>query len=324
MKKSEKITTVLVTGNGGFIGSHLTQALLKKGYKVVGVDNFNDYYSLKFKEENIKEFLKNKRFKQYRIDILNTGKLEKVFKDNKIDLIVHLAARAGVRPSLENPQLYEKVNVQGTKNLLEMSGKFKINRFVFGSSSSVYGVQKKIPFSEDDILQKPISPYAETKLKGEKLCQEYAEKYGIKMTILRFFTVYGPKGRPDMAPYLFTKALMENKTITKFGDGNSSRDYTYVEDIVAGIIQAIKKPFKFEVFNLGNNRPVNLNNFIKLVEKLTDKKMKIKVKPRHAADVLRTYADINKAKRLLNWQSETDLETGMKKFIEWLTFKDRL
>jgi len=317
MEKSEKINTILVTGNAGFIGSHLNKALLDKSYRVIGVDNFNDYYNPKFKEENVKELANNENFKQYRVDIVNIEKLEKVFQDSEIDLIVHLAARAGVRPSLENPQLYERVNVQGTKNLLQMTEKFKINRFIFGSSSSVYGIQKKIPFSENDVLQKPVSPYAETKLKGEKLCQKYAEKYGINMTILRFFTVYGPKGRPDMAPYLFTKALMKDKTIIKFGDGSSSRDYTYVDDIVAGIIQAIEKPFKFEIFNLGNNNPVSLNDFIALVEKLTDKKAKIEIKDRHPADVPKTYADISKAKKLLNWQPETDLETGMKKFVEW-------
>jgi len=323
MIKSEKVTTVLVTGNAGFIGSHLAQALLEKDYKVIGIDNFNDYYSPKIKEENISGFKDNRNFKQYKINILDVKKLEKVFQDSKIDLIVHLAARAGVRPSLENPELYEKVNVQGTKNLLEITKKFNIKRFIFGSSSSVYGVQEKIPFSEDDILQKPVSPYAETKLKGEKLCKEYAKKYGIKMTILRFFTVYGPKGRPDMAPYLFTEKILKEDRIIKFGDGSSSRDYTYVDDIVAGIIRAIEKPFKFEIFNLGNSKPVSLNDFIALVEKLTDKKAKIEIKDRHPADVPKTYADIDKAKKLLNWQPEIDLETGMKRFVEWLTFKDR-
>jgi len=308
---------ILVTGNAGFIGSHLSKALLDKDYRVIGVDNFNNYYSPKVKEKNIKDFLNNKNFKQYKLDILEAEKLEKVFQDNKIDLIIHLAARAGVRPSLKNPELYGKVNVQGTKNLLEIVKKFKIKRFIFASSSSVYADQKKIPFLEDDVLQKPVSPYAETKQKGEKLCQEYAKKYEIKMTILRFFTVYGPKGRPDMAPYLFTKALMEDKTITKFGDGSSSRDYTYIDDIIKGIVKAVEKPFDLEIINLGNNKPVKLNDFIELVEKLTDKKMKIKVRSRQIADVLRTFADISKAKKLLNWQPKTDLETGMKKFIEW-------
>jgi len=309
--------TVLVTGQAGFIGSHLTEKLLKKGYQVVGVDNFNDYYSPKQKQANIQPLKKDKNFKEYRLDILETEKLKKVFKENKIGLIVHLAARAGVRPSILNPELYKKVNIQGTKNLLEMAKEFKIKRFVFGSSSSVYGEQKKIPFSESDRLGKPLSPYAASKQEAEKLCQEYAGKYRMQMTILRFFTVYGPRGRPDMAPYLFTEKILKGKPIIRFGDGSSSRDYTYVADIVEGIIKAVERPFKFEIINLGNNQPVKLNDFIALIEKLIGKKAKIKKQPRHPADVERTYADINKAKKLLNWQPKTDLETGMRKFIEW-------
>jgi UDP-glucuronate 4-epimerase len=309
--------TVLVTGQAGFIGSHLTEKLLKKGYRVVGVDNFNDYYSPKQKQANIKLLGKDKNFKEYRLDILETEKLKKVFEENKIELIAHLAARAGVRPSILNPELYKKVNIQGTKNLLEMAKEFKIKRFILASSSSVYGDQKKVPFSESDRLGKPLSPYAASKQEAEKLCREYAGKYRMQMTILRFFTVYGPRGRPDMAPYLFTEKILKGKPIIRFGDGSSSRDYTYVGDIVEGIIKAVERPFEFEIINLGNNQPVKLNEFIALIEKLIGKKARIKKQPRHPADVKRTYADINKAKKLLGWQPKTDLETGMRKFIEW-------
>jgi len=310
--------TVLVTGHAGFIGSHLVERLLRQGYKVVGVDNYNDYYDPKRKAANVRALKKNKRFKEYRVGITDEKKLEKIFKDNRIDLIIHLAARAGVRPSIENPELYQRVNVQGTKNLLEMAKKFKIKNFIFGSSSSVYGEQKKIPFSESDPADKQVSPYAKTKKQAEELCQQYAMKYGIKMTILRFFTVYGPRGRPDMAPYLFTDKILKGKPIIKFGTGTSSRDYTYIADIVEGITQASKKPFRFEVINLGGNQPVVLNEFINLIERLIGKKAKIKSQPRHPADVRRTYADISKAKKLLDWQPETDLETGMKELIKWM------
>ncbi|MFC1626926.1 SDR family NAD(P)-dependent oxidoreductase [Patescibacteria group bacterium] len=315
MKLSKK--TVLVTGCAGFIGSHLVKRLLNDGVKVVGIDNFNDYYSPKRKEKNIEEFKKNKNFCLYRQDITDIQGLEKIFQDSQIDVVVHLAARAGVRPSIKNPKLYEKVNVKGTKNILEMMKKFKINQLVMASSSSVYGEQEKIPFSETDVVDQQVSPYAKTKKQAEKLCLEYAKKYGIKTTVLRFFTVYGPKGRPDMAPYIFTERIFSNKTITRFGKGDTSRDYTYIDDIIEGVVRAIEKPFKFEIINLGNNKPIKLNQFIKLIEKLTDKQTKIIEQPRHPADVKRTYADIRKAKKLLGWEPKTDLETGMKNFIDW-------
>ncbi len=312
---------VLVTGHAGFIGSHLSKRLLSLGYKVVGVDNYNDYYNPKTKLKNIAEFKNRDGFKEYKLDITDKEKLEKVFKkifeEEKIQVVVHLAARAGVRPSIEKPKLYQRVNVEGTKNLLELAVKSKVKQFVYASSSSVYGNQEKIPFLETDKLDKPVSPYAETKLKAEKLCQEYAQKSGMLMTVLRFFTVYGPKGRPDMAPFLFTKKILENKSITRFGDGSTSRDYTYIDDIVEGIVQAIEKPFKFEVINLGNNQPVKLSQFIESIEDLTNKKAKIIEKPRHPADVPKTFADISKAKTLLNWEPKIDLKTGMKKFIDW-------
>jgi len=309
-----------VTGNAGFIGSNLTERLLKLGYKVVGIDNFNDYYSPKRKEKNIEEFKNNPNFTQERADILDKEKLELILSQTKPEIIIHLAARAGVRLSLLNPELYWQVNVQGTKNLLARARKHKIKQFIFASSSSVYGNQTKIPFSETDKLVKPLSPYAETKLEAEALCQQY----NFPVTVLRFFTVYGPKGRPDMAPYLFTKQILEDQTIVRFGDGSTSRDYTYVDDIVEGIIKAINQPLAFEIINLGNNQPVKLNDFIKTIEKITKRKAKIMEKPIHPADVRQTYADITKAKKLLNWQPKTDLETGMRRFIEWYKLNQKV
>lgn len=304
---------ILVTGNAGFIGSNLTEKLLKLGHRVVGVDNFNDYYDPRTKEKNIAVFKEQVDFVQYRLDILELEKLEKVVKGFKPEVIIHLAARAGVRPSLLYPKLYHQVNVEGTKNLLELSKKYSVKQFILASSSSVYGNQEKTPFSETDKLDKPVSPYAETKLEAEKLC----ENYDLPITILRFFTVYGPKGRPDMAPYLFTQQILNQLPIIKYGDGSSSRDYTYIDDIVEGIIKAIANPLKFEIINLGNNQPVSLNEFIKIVEELSGKKAIIKLEPRHPADVARTFADISKAKKLLDWEPKTDLRIGMEKFIAW-------
>jgi UDP-glucuronate 4-epimerase len=312
-----KFKKVLVTGHAGFIGSHLTKRLLNEGCQVIGVDNYNNYYNPEWKKENVKEFLTNKNFNEQKLDIVDYQKLKIIFEENEFDLVVHLAARAGIRPSLINPLLYEEVNVKGTLNLLELARKHQVKQFIFGSSSSVYGNQEKVPFAEDDPANQPVSPYAATKKSGEMLCYTYSYLHDIKMTVLRFFTVYGPKGRPDMAPYLFTEKILTGKTITRFGDGSTSRDYTYIDDAVAGIMTAIDKPFKFEIFNLGNNRPVSLNDFIALIEKITGKKAKIMEQPRHPADVKQTYAEIQKAKKLLNWQPTTPLEEGLKKFVEW-------
>ena len=309
--------TILVTGHAGFIGSHLVSLLLAKKYKVIGVDNYNDYYKVSQKQENTKDLKKDKNFSEYKLDILDFKALERVFEENQIDMIVHLAARAGVRPSIINPLLYEEVNVKGTLHILEMARKFKIGNMVFGASSSVYGNQEKVPFLETDPVNKPVSPYAATKKAGEMLCYTYSYLHDIKITCLRFFTVYGPSGRPDMAPYIFTSRILNDETITRFGDGSSERDYTYIDDIVRGILAALENPFRFEIINLGNSNPVKLNKFISLVEKLTGKKAKIMENPRNSADVKKTYADISKAKRLLDWEPKVGLEVGMKQFVEW-------
>lgn len=305
--------TILVTGHAGFIGFHLTKKLLNLGFQVIGVDNYNDFYSPKIKAANVDAFRDNKNFKEYKLDILDLPQLERCFSAARPEIIIHLAARAGVRPSLKNPQLYHQVNVTGTKNLLELAKQYQVKQFIFASSSSVYGNQKKVPFSETDKLEPPVSPYAETKLAGENLCRQS----GLPLTILRFFTVYGPAGRPDMAPYLFTQAILNGQPLIRYGDGSTQRDYTYIDDIVEGIAAAIGKTWQLEIINLGNNRPVKLNDLIKTIEEITGKIAKIIAKPRHPADVPLTYADISKAKKLLGWQPTTDIKTGLSKFIDW-------
>lgn len=307
--------TILITGHAGFIGSHLTNHLLSLGFTVAGIDNYNDYYSPKIKQANVDRFRHHPNFQEFRLDILDQPKLKQCLAAVKPEIIIHLAARAGVRPSLKNPRLYRKVNISGTKILLGLAKQQQINQFIFASSSSVYGNQTKVPFSENDQLGPPVSPYAETKLTGEKLCQES----GLACTVLRFFTVYGPAGRPDMAPSLFTQAILAGRPIIRYGDGSTKRDYTYIEDIVGGIMAAINKPFAFEIINLGNNQPISLNDFIATIEGLTGKKAKIMEKPRHPADVPQTYADIAKAQKLLGWRPKIDLKTGLNFFIRSIT-----
>ena len=291
---------ILVTGGAGFIGSHVCDALLKKGKQVICLDNFNDYYSPLRKRKYIEHNLSNKSFFLEKSDITEFEKLKNVFEKHKIKIVIHLAARAGVRASLKNPFLYEKVNVKGTLNLLELSRQFKIKNFVFGSSSSVYGLNKKTPFSESDSTNTPISPYAATNI-----------------TCLRFFTVYGPRGRPDMVPYLFTKLINEDKPIIKYGDGNSKRDYTFVNDVVQGILAAAEKNYSFEIFNIGNSKTIELNKFISTIEKLLGKKSKIIQKEMPKEDVPITYANISKAKKDLGYDPKTDIKQGMEDFIEW-------
>ena len=309
--------TTLVTGGAGFIGSHVCDALLSIGGRVICVDDFNDYYNPKIKEKNIFEASKNHNLILYRIDITDKEKLKDVFEKNKIDKIVHLAARAGVRASFENPTIYEKVNVEGTRNLLNLAYKFKIKNFIFGSSSSVYGTNEKVPFSEDDPTQNIISHYAKTKKRAEELCKEYNNMYGMHITCLRFFTVYGPRGRPDMAPYKFTKLILEDKPIQVYGDGKSKRDYTYVRDIVDGILSALKKDFDFEVINLGNSNAVELKYFISLIEREVMKKAKINYLPTQKGDVPVTYADISKAIKLLDYDPKVKIGEGIRLFVEW-------
>ena len=308
---------ILVTGGAGFIGSHVCEALVNRGDNVVCVDDFNDYYEPKVKENNIKELIKNSNFKLYRADIRYFNSLNGIFEKETFDRVVHLAARAGVRPSIKNPLLYEEVNVKGTINLLELSRKYKIKNFVFGSSSSVYGINKKVPFSESDEVNDIISPYAATKRAAELMCNVYHRLYGLKITCLRFFTVYGPRGRPDMAPHKFTKLVDEGKEVEVYGTTASKRDYTYIADIVDGIIVAVDKDLPFEIINLGNSKTVELKHLISVIENLVGKKAKIKQLPEQPGDVPLTYADISKARKLLGYAPKASIENGMGLFVEW-------
>jgi len=309
---------ILVTGCAGFIGSSLVDRLLNDGYIVVGIDNFNDYYDPKIKEENLYEVYKNSQFKIYREDILNFSTLQEIFKMEKPQKVVHLAARTGVRPSIDNPLLYSEVNVLGTVNLLKLAVDYKIEQFIFGSSSSVYGNSERFPFAEDDPCNTIISPYGTSKRAAELWVESFWRTYGLKSAVLRFFTVYGPRGRPDMAPALFTKAILEGRSIDQFGDGSSSRDYTYIDDIIDGIVKALNRNLDFEIINLGNNHPVILSDFIKTVENITGKKIRIKHSSKQTGDVEKTWANIVKAKKLLGWTPKTRLSDGLSKYYKWL------
>jgi len=308
---------VLITGGAGFIGSHTTAALLNRGDQVICLDNFNDYYSPARKRKNVAEFLDNIAFRLHEGDIRDEERLEEVFAKEKPGKVIHIAAMAGVRPSIERPLLYEEVNVKGTLNMLEAARRHRVANFLFASSSSVYGGQEKVPFSEDDPIAHPISPYAATKAAGELLCHTYHHLYGLNVTCLRFFTVYGPKGRPDMAPYLFTQWVFEEAELKMFGDGTTSRDYTYIDDIVSGVVAALDADLSYEIINLGNSQTVVLRDFIALVEKLVGKKAHIVQEDMQPGDVPRTWADISKARRLLDYDPQTPFEEGMKHFVAW-------
>ena len=308
---------VLITGGAGFIGFHVAQALLKRGDKVVIVDNFNDYYDPKLKYDRINQIKKEKNLKVYKTDISNYKKFERIFKKHKFDRVCHLAAQVGVRYSLKNPFLYQKCNDLGTLNILELIKKYNIKNFVYASSSSVYGDNKKIPFSEKDDVDYPVSFYAATKKSNELYAHIYHKLYGINCTGLRFFTVYGPWGRPDMAMSKFVKNILAGKPIDVYNYGKMKRDFTYISDVVKAIIISIDNPFPYEIINLGNNKPIELNKFIRTIEKTLGKKAKKKMKPMQLGDVPITYADIKKAKRLLNYNPRIDIEEGINNFVEW-------
>ncbi len=309
---------VLVTGAAGFIGSSLVDRLLTNGFDVIGVDNFNNYYDPSIKEKNIKSALNHKNFKLHKKDTLDFETLKTIFEKERFEKVVHLAARAGVRPSIKDPLLYAQVNILGTVNLLKLSVNFGISQFIYGSSSSVYGNSKRLPFSEDDPCEDIISPYGASKRAAEFWVESFYHTYGLKTVILRFFTVYGPRGRPDMAPALFSNAIIDGQPIKMFGDGTSSRDYTYIDDIVDGITKTLDKDLDFEVINLGNNNPITLNDFIKTLEKTIGKRCKISKIQKQPGDVEKTWASIDKAKKLISWQPTTYLDGGLKKYIRWL------
>ena len=306
---------ILLTGGAGFIGFHVAKALLERGDKVTIVDNFNDYYDVKLKEDRIKEL--GNDIEVIKADISDNNLMDNIFKNHKFNKICHLAAQAGVRYSLENPIEYEKSNILGTLILLEMAKKYNIKDFVFASSSSVYGGNKKIPFSEDDKVDNPVSLYAATKKSSELLAYTYHHVYGLNCTGLRFFTVYGEFGRPDMALFKFVKNILEDKPIDIYNNGNMKRDFTYISDVTDGIIAAIDNPFPYEIINLGNNNPIELSYFIECIENALKKKAKKNMMPMQLGDVKITYADINKAKRLLGYNPKVKIEEGIKRFVEW-------
>jgi len=310
---------ILVTGGAGFIGSNLCEKLICAGEKIICIDNFNDYYDPKIKEENLRNLEGRANFILYRMDILDREKLKEVFNKHSFDMVIHLAARAGVRPSISNASLYEAVNVQGTINILECCRKYGIGKLIFASSSSVYGGNKKIPFSENDVVDRPISPYAATKKAGELICYTYSHLFNISVYCYRFFTVYGPRQRPEMAIYKFTKLITEEKPIEIFGDGTSSRDYTYVEDVVDVIASNLENVKGYEIINLGNSNPVKVTELIKFIEKAANKKAQVEYGRVQAGDVPVTYADILKAKKMLKYNPKTRIEEGINKFTAWYT-----
>ena len=320
--------TILVTGGAGFIGSHLSERLLKEGNKVLVIDNFNNYYDPAIKRNNIEEVKKTcvenniplDNYKVFEGDIRDNEFLKEVFS-NKIDSIMHLAAMAGVRPSIEDPSLYYDVNITGTVNLLERCREAGIKQFVFASSSSVYGNNEKVPFAEIDRVDNPISPYAATKKSGELLCHTYHHLFDMNIACLRFFTVYGPRQRPDLAINKFTSLILEDKEIPFYGDGTTSRDYTFVEDIVAGIIASINyvntEDKVFDIFNIGGDKTVSLTEMVETIEEVLDKKAKINRLPMQPGDVNRTCADITHSKKVLGYNPQTTFREGIKKFIDW-------
>ena len=308
---------VLITGGAGFIGSHVTAWLLKRGDEVICLDNFNDYYDPQRKRRNIEPFLERPGYTLHEGDIRSLEDLQAVFGASPIDKVLHIAAMAGVRYSIQHPELYAAVNVTGTTNVLEIARRHNVRNFVFASSSSVYGARSEAPFRESEMADCPISPYAATKRAAELLTFTYHHLYGLNCTSLRFFTVYGPKGRPDMAPYLFTRWIFEGKELTMFGDGSSRRDYTYIDDIVAGVVAALDADLPFEIINLGNSRTVSLNEFISVVEDAVGKRAKVVSVNTQPGDVPLTSADIRKAQDLLGYSPQTDIREGMNRFVTW-------
>ena len=308
---------ILITGGAGFIGSSLADRLLENDSEILCLDNFNNFYNPLIKENNIGHNLGNKNFTLIRGNILDKRFLEGIFSDNNIDIVIHLAAMAGVRPSIDNPLLYEKVNIEGTINLLECMKKYKVRKMLFASSSSVYGGNKKVPFSESDNVDMPVSPYAATKKSGELLCYNYHHLYNFDIYCLRFFTVYGPRQRPEMAIHKFTRQIYSGQKITVFGDGSSSRDYTYIDDITDGLIKCIDRVKGYEIINLGNSNPIKLIELVKLIQVISGRKSEIITEDMKPGDVFITFADIEKAKKIIGFRPHTSIEDGIKKFISW-------
>jgi UDP-glucuronate 4-epimerase len=318
------MTNILVTGGAGFIGSHLVQRLLEPGRQVTVIDDLNDFYSPELKRQNLEAVRRTGTIGFYECDICDSRRVYEIIGTTRPDTIVHLAARAGVRPSLELPLLYEKVNVNGTMVLLEACRQFGVRKFVFASSSSIYGIANTVPFSEDDTATLPISPYAATKIAGEKICYTYSHLYGIQVVCLRFFTVYGPRQRPDLAICKFTGMIDRGEPIPVFGDGSSGRDYTYIDDIVGGVIAAAELDCSYDVFNLGNAHPIELTTLIQTIEASIGRKAAIRRLPFQPGDVPITFADISKARKILGYAPATPFSQGIRKFVEWYQAQKRL
>lgn len=312
--------TYLITGGAGFIGSSLADNLLNDN-NVIVIDNFCEFYDPAIKEDNIKKAITNKNYKLYRGDIRDRLLLEKIFTENKIDVVVHLAAMAGVRPSIENPVLYQDVNCMGTQNILEVMKKYNVKKLVMASSSSVYGNTKEVPFREDMIVDFAISPYAATKKANEVMTHVYHKLQGFNVIMLRFFTVFGPRQRPDLAINKFTRLMLNNEEIPMFGDGTTSRDYTYIDDIVDGIKRSVNyveiNDNVYEIINLGNSSPVTLEEMILTIGKVLNVEPKIKQLPMQPGDVERTYANVEKAKKILGYEPKTSFEEGIRNFVQW-------
>jgi UDP-glucuronate 4-epimerase len=313
----------MLTGGAGFIGSHVAQALLRRGVDLTIVDNLDHFYPPAWKRDNLEEIRRAGKFELFELDICDEKASREAFARTRPGVVIHLAARAGVRPSIEQPLLYEQVNVRGTLNLLELCREYGVEKFLFGSSSSVYGDDTRPPFSEDAVELRPISPYAASKLAGEMFCYTYAHLFSLPVICLRFFTVYGPRQRPDLAIYKFSALLEAGKPLPIFGDGSTGRDYTYVDDIVAGVLAAVTwlpqsadGPV-FEVFNLGNSHPVKLTELVELLERVSGRKAIRNYEPPQPGDVRLTWADISRAARLLGYHPSTRLEDGLAKFIAW-------
>jgi UDP-glucuronate 4-epimerase len=318
------VKRVLLTGGAGFIGSHLCQRLLKEGYEVVCVDNLDAYYDPAIKRRNLQEIKSSEGAQGFQLvegDIRDKGLLDDLFRRSSFGLIIHLAARAGVRPSIEQPLLYNDVNVSGTVTLLEACREFGVRDFIFGSSSSVYGKNRKVPFAEEDRLEAMISPYAVTKRTAEIFCYAYHHLYGLNISCLRFFTVYGPRQRPEMAIHKFARLIHRGEKIPLYGDGTSRRDYTYIDDIIQGIMGAIQNLKGYGIFNLGESQTTPLRELIFLIEQALGRKADIEELPEQPGDVPITYADITKARRLLGYAPTVGIEEGVGRFVRW--FRDR-
>ena len=311
------MSNILVTGGAGFIGSHLVEALHRAGREVVVLDNFDDFYLPEVKRRNLDALKTRPGFSLVEGDIRDEALVDRVFTAHPISVVVHLAARAGVRPSIQQPVLYADVNVTGTAVLLEACRRHGTGKFIFGSSSSVYGNNARLPFSEKDEVDRPISPYAATKRAGELLCATYHELYRLNVFALRFFTVYGPRQRPEMAIHKFTRLIDRGLPLPRFGDGSTRRDYTFITDIINGVLRAIERVQGFEVINLGGAQTTRLDELIAHLERNLNRKAVIETEPGQPGDVVATYADVDKARRLLGFEPETRVEDGIGRFVEW-------